>query len=114
LLQLKALLEPFGMMRYDPDGWDASARHLEAERPRVGKDHTQKIESQHLHLRMRIKRGVRRTLCFCKTERMPDLVIGLSINRYELGRLLGCQCNRFEPSSHFGELGWSPNQALSP
>ena len=62
--------------------------HLEAERHRVGKDHTQKIESQHLHLRTRIKRGIRRTSCFCKTERMSDLVIGLSINRYELGRLL--------------------------
>jgi hypothetical protein len=31
---------------------------------------------------------VRRTSCFCKTERMPDLVIGLFINRYEFGRLL--------------------------
>lgn len=102
------------MMRYDPDGGDASERHLEAERHRVGKDHTQKIESQHHHLRTRIKRGVRHTSCFCKTERMPDLVIGLLINPYELGRFLGCQCNRFEPSSHFGELGGSPNQVLSP
>ena len=87
-LQLKALLEPFGMTRYDTDGWDASERHLEAERHRVGKDHTQKIESQHLHLRTRIKRGIRRTICFSKTERMPDLVLCLFINSYELGRLL--------------------------
>jgi insertion element IS1 protein InsB len=89
-LQLKAWLElePFGMTRYDPDGWGTSERHLEAERHRVGKDNTQKIASQYLHLRTRIKRWVRRTLCFCKTERMPDLVIGLFINRYELGRLL--------------------------
>ena len=48
-LQLKAWLEPFGMTRYDPDGGGASERHLEAKRHRVGKDHTQKIESQHLH-----------------------------------------------------------------
>jgi insertion element IS1 protein InsB len=88
LLQLKAWLEPFGMTRYDTDGWGASERHLEAERHRVGKDNTQKIESQHIHLRTRIKRGVRRTICFSKTERMPDLVLGLFINRYELGRLL--------------------------
>jgi insertion element IS1 protein InsB len=27
-------------------------------------------------------------LCFSKTERMHDLVIGLFINRYEFGRLL--------------------------
>ena len=33
----------------------------------------------------RIKRLVRRTLCFSKTEQMHDLVIGLFINRYEFG-----------------------------
>jgi insertion element IS1 protein InsB len=31
---------------------------------------------------------VRRTICFSKTERMHDLVIGLFINRYEFGRFL--------------------------
>jgi insertion element IS1 protein InsB len=36
-------------------------------------------------LRTRIKRLVRRTICFSKTERMHDLVIGLFINRYEFG-----------------------------
>lgn len=29
-----------------------------------------------------------RTICFSKTERMHDLVIGLFINRYGFGRLL--------------------------
>jgi insertion element IS1 protein InsB len=28
---------------------------------------------------------VRRTICFSKTERMRDLVIGLFVNRYEFG-----------------------------
>jgi len=28
------------------------------------------------------------TLCFSKTERMHDLVIGLFINRYEFGRAI--------------------------
>jgi hypothetical protein len=37
------------------------------------------------NLRTRIKRLVRRTICFSKTERMHDLVIGLFINRYEFG-----------------------------
>ena len=55
---------------------------------RVGKDNTQKIESKHIRLRTRIKRLVRRTICFSKTERMHDLVIGLFINRYEFGRSL--------------------------
>ena len=44
-----------------------------------------KIESKHINLRTRIKRLVRRTLCFSKTEQMHDLVIGLFINRYEFG-----------------------------
>ena len=46
------------------------------------KENTQKIESKHINLRTRIKRLVRCTLCFSKTERMHDLVIGLFINRY--------------------------------
>ena len=34
---------------------------------------------------MRIKRLVRRTICFSKKTTMPDLVVGLFINRYEFG-----------------------------
>jgi insertion element IS1 protein InsB len=84
-LELKALLEPFGITRYFTDGWEAYERHLEAEQHTVGKAHTQKIESKHINMRTRIKRLVRRTICFSKTERMHDLVIGLFINRYEFG-----------------------------
>jgi len=84
-LELKALLEPFGITRYFTDGWGTYERHLEAERHTVGKAHTQKIESKHLNLRTRIKRLVRRTICFSKTVHMHDLVIGLFINRYEFG-----------------------------
>jgi len=40
---------------------------------------------QHINLRTRIKRLVRRTICFSKTTTMHDLVIGLFINRYEFG-----------------------------
>ncbi len=84
-LQLQALLEPFGIRRFYTDGWGVYERHLDAEKHEVGKAHTQKIESKHVNLRTRIKRLVRRTLCFSKTKRMPDLVIGLFINRYEFG-----------------------------
>ncbi len=84
-LELKALLAPFGITRYCTDGWGAYERHVEAEQHTVGKAHTQKIESKHINLRTRIKRLVRRTICFSKTERMHDLVIGLCINRYEFG-----------------------------
>ena len=61
---------------------------LAAGQHQVGKENTQKIESKHINLRTRIKRFMRRTLCFSKTERMHDLVIGLFINRYEFGRPL--------------------------
>jgi insertion element IS1 protein InsB len=84
-LRLKAFLEPFGITRYYTDGWSAYERHIDANKHRVVKDYTQKIESKHINLRARIKRLVRRTICFSKTERMHDLVIGLFINRYELG-----------------------------
>jgi insertion element IS1 protein InsB len=72
----------------NPDGWGAYGRHLDAEQHQVGKEYTQKIERKHINLRTRIKRLVRRTLCFSKTERMHDLVIGLCINRYEFGQPL--------------------------
>jgi insertion element IS1 protein InsB len=84
-LKLQQLLEPFGITRYFTDGWGAYERHLEAEQHTIGKAHTQKIESKHINLRTRIKRLVRRTICFSKTEHMHDLVIGLFINRYEFG-----------------------------
>ena len=87
-LKLKTLLEPFGITGYYTDGWGAYERHLDADQHRVGKDRTQKIESKHISLRTRIKRLVRRTICFSKIDRMHDLVIGLFINRYEFGRTI--------------------------
>jgi insertion element IS1 protein InsB len=78
-------LAPFGIAKFYTDGWGAYERHLAAEQHQVGKANTQTIESQHINLRTRIKRSMRRTLCFSKTERRHDLVIGLLINRYEFG-----------------------------
>jgi len=88
LLKLQALLEPFDLRRYDTDGWGADERPIAPESHRVGKANTQKMESQSIGLGRRMKRLVRRTICFSKTERMHDLVIGLFIHRYEFGRLL--------------------------
>jgi insertion element IS1 protein InsB len=84
-LQLEKLLLPFGIKRYCTDGWGAKKRHLPAENHEIGKRKTQTIERKHLRLRTRIKRLVRKTICFSKTEEMHDLVIGLFINRYEFG-----------------------------
>ena len=87
-LKLQQLLEPFGITKFYTDGWGAYERHIEPEQHEVGKQHTQKIESKPINLRTCIKRLVRRTICFSKTEYMHDLMIGLFINRYEFGRLL--------------------------
>ena len=87
-LQLQTLLEPFGICRFYTDGWGAYERHIDPEQHAVSKQRTQKIESKHINMRTRIKRLVRRTICFSKTATMHDLVIGLFINRYEFGLLI--------------------------
>ena len=51
----------------------------------VGKIQTQKIEQKHLTFRTRLKRFVRKTICFSKSIRLHDIVIGLFVNRYEFG-----------------------------
>ena len=87
-LKLKALLKPFGITRYDTDYWGAYTRHVEADKHQPGKRNTQKIERKYLTLRTRIKRLTRRTICFSKSIQMHDIVIGLFVNRYELGLLI--------------------------
>ena len=87
-LQVKALLEPFGITRFYTDDWGAYERHLSSEEHVIGKQNTQKIERKHLTLRTRIKRLARKTICFSKLAKMHDIVIGLFINRYEFGVLV--------------------------
>jgi len=84
-LQLKALLEPFGIRRFLTDHWGAYARHLAPETHVPGKRHTQQIERKHLTLRIRIKRLARKTICFSKSIELHDIVIGLFVNRFEFG-----------------------------
>jgi insertion element IS1 protein InsB len=85
-LRLKALPEPFGIRRYHTDHWGAYARHLGPEEHNPGKRSTQQIERKHLTLRTRIKRLVRKTICFSKSTQMYDIVISLFVNRYAFGR----------------------------
>ena len=84
-LKLKDLLEPFGITRFYTDDWGSYGRYLDPEKHVIGKQNTQKIERKHLTLRTRIKRLVRKTICFSKSKRMHDIVIGLFVNRYEFG-----------------------------
>jgi insertion element IS1 protein InsB len=84
-LQLKALLEPFGITCFFTDHWGAYARHLLPAVHVSGKRNTQRIERKHVTLRTRIKRLARKTICFSKSPAMHDTVIGLFVNRYEFG-----------------------------
>jgi len=86
VLQRKALLEPCGITRYYTDYWGAHTRHLDAAVPSPGKHNTQKIARTPLTLRTRIKRVVRKTICFSQTTQMHDIVIGLFVNRDAFGR----------------------------
>ncbi len=84
--ELKGLLEPFNISRYDTDDWGAYERHLDLETHEIGKTNTQKIERKNLNFRTWIKRLARRTICFSKLETMHDIVIGQLINKVEFGR----------------------------
>jgi insertion element IS1 protein InsB len=49
-LELKQLLEPFGITRYDTDNLSTYQRHLDPKVHCSGKRYTQPIERQHLTL----------------------------------------------------------------
>jgi insertion element IS1 protein InsB len=85
---LQALFAPFGITYFDPDGGSAYRRHMAPDKQTVGKQQTQKIERTHTTVRARIKRWVRKTICFSTSIQMHDLVIGLCITRFAYGRAI--------------------------
>ena len=87
-LQLKTLLAPLGIDHFYTDGADVYNRHLNPEQHTISKIQTQKIERKHLTFRTRLKRLVRKTICFSKSVQLHDIVIGLFVNRYEFGMLV--------------------------
>lgn len=87
--ELKELLKPFKINKIYTDGNWTYARNIHNEMHIIGKRNTQKIERKHLNLRTRIKRLTRKTICFSKTVKMHDIVIGLFINIFEFGLNIG-------------------------
>ena len=73
------------MTRFYTDDWGTYQRHLLTQQQTIGLENTQKIERKHLTLRTRIKRLTRKTLGFAQSILLPDIVIGLFVNRYEFG-----------------------------
>ena len=82
-LELRGLLEPFGITVFYTDAWGAYQRNLGDDNNVIGKENTQRIERKNLTLRTRVKRLARKTICFSKTVLMHDIVIGLFINFFE-------------------------------
>ena len=85
MLKRKALLAPCGIRWFYTDGWGAYHRHLDPKLYVVGKQRTHQLERKHLTLRTRIKRLVRKTICFSQSVQLHETVIGLFINRFEFG-----------------------------
>jgi insertion element IS1 protein InsB len=85
-LRLKALLEPFGLTRYDTDHWGATRVTSTPDEHHPGKPSYAAHRAQASNITARIKRVVRKTICFLKSTPMHDIVLGLFVNRYAFGR----------------------------
>lgn len=79
------LLTPFQISLFYTDDWGSYQRNIPADSHVIGKKNTQAIERKNLTLRTRIKRLCRKTICFSKSEKMHDIVIGLVINILDFG-----------------------------
>lgn len=84
-VKLPKLCKPFGRMQFYTDAAGVYDRQLPAPGHTVGKIYTQPIKRNHLTLRTRIKRRARKTICFSQSVFMHDTVIGLLVNRSEVG-----------------------------
>jgi insertion element IS1 protein InsB len=80
--QLLKYLENIPIELYYTDDWGAYTRILPANRHYIGKKYTWKIERKNLNFRIHIKRLNRKTICFSKSEKIHDNVIGMYIERY--------------------------------
>jgi len=87
-LKLKELLEPFKIGKYYTDNWGSYSKNLDEDKHEIGKRNTQTIERKNLTLRTRVKRLTRKTICFSKSIKMHDIVIGLLINVLDFGLIL--------------------------
>ena len=88
---LKRLLEKlkdFNISDYYTDNWKPYKSLLPKAKHFIAKENNQSIERKHLTLRTRIKRLCRQTICYSKTNKMHDIIIGLFINKHEFCRVL--------------------------
>ena len=81
-LVLWNLLKVFDIDKYHTDNWGSYSKYIPANRHKVGKRNTWKIERKNLNFRTHLKRLTRRTICFSKNETVHDNVIGMYIEKY--------------------------------
>ncbi len=79
--RLQRLLSTFTIFFYCTDNFNVYPANLPREKHIIGKRYTQRIERTNLTLRTRLKRLVRKTIGFSKSEEMHDKVIGTFIER---------------------------------
>ena len=79
--ELQRLLSKFTIPFYCTDDYGVYSANLPIEKHIIGKRYTQRIERTNLTLRSRLKRLVRKTIGFSKSEKMHDKVIGTFIER---------------------------------
>lgn len=80
--ELLALLAPFNIGMLTTDEWGSYARELPKEKPLTGKIFTQRIERNNLTLRTRLKRLIRKTICFSRSVEIHEKVIGAFIEKH--------------------------------
>lgn len=85
--KLLDLLKPFNIGTVYADNNFAYESRVTDKTLISGKKNTQKIERNHLTLRTRIKRLVRKTICFSKNQDIHKAVIGTFINLFFFGRI---------------------------
>ena len=79
--ELKRLLSRSDIRFYCTDDFRVYVSNLPKEKHIIGKRFTQRIERTNLTLRSRLKRLVRKTIGFSRSEEIHDKVIGTFIKR---------------------------------
>jgi insertion element IS1 protein InsB len=85
--KLMEMREPLKIGKVHTDGNHAYYERFSSEVLRVTKKHRQKPERKHLSLRTWCARLVRKGIRFSKKEQMHQIVVGLIINVWFLGRV---------------------------
>ena len=81
LKKLLKRLSPYKFSHYCTDDWKTYSTCLPEDWHVVGKLFTQRIEHQNLTLSNRLKRLMRRAICFLRSVEIHNKVIGESISR---------------------------------